>query len=635
MHGHPLNPASPHRMKDMHSTHMEELAEQHKLREKMVQMLFFVSPTISKATVSVLHWSSNTLAVPLGRVGRGVSPPLPPPHRSIKTKKKINHHMSYEAMLEKARRFSKSARTDEDRDRILQILDIMLDMIGARGTTTKTEVPVTREGAAATTTTTTNAMKHSANNINRNTNSNNNSNNSAKHNNGSNNNDNNNHRNNNNNNSNNNNNNYRNNSDTSKQHKGTVHLQNGTWTDVVRRRKGPFATPAPLWMVQPKQFGAAIVSDAAELDVQPAGTFLATNKKSAQEAWERVKRRCDRKESIACAVLCETKFCADAVTTLVQGKADAETGYTRRQFFVCRTPTWTWAPEVCRETSVNNQTSTTIVALILSKAHVVHADVWTRAVANPTAELGSLVTTRCKQAGFSPGPRDVWKVRTNDYQLSIQLRVKNERLAPLLRLSGHEGLFMTAVSHVPYQPDLYAVVWLDRALTMDHAWEFCNSHEETTLGLVIGSGGGLGIRLTNNYATAEAVNDIGVNNVTPLMDPRAMKYTVLGARQYELREDIVKTLQASGFDCKCVSSYKKKRQHVIIVCAQERPQFTKIARGDYHEPLLIRETVPEDRPTRKMRQFKGAIHIPNAQDGKSHDYSRPQFTGAASSPKRD
>ena len=198
--------------------------------------------------------------------------------------------------------------------------------------------------------------------------------------------------------------------------------------------------------------------------------------------------------------------------------------------------------------------------------------------------------------------------------VEMMLRVKKADCNALLQKSGQLGLFFKAL-HFQNGRDTHRVLWLNRTIKYETARDFCKQYTKSTLGLILGQGGGLGVRLHHGVDRAAAIKWIGTDNLAPMLDPEMRKYTVTGVHHHELQEDIVSSLNKLGWRCVPVARYRKQglAPTRIIVAATSDPPFIKVSRGTHHNPLIIRRTSDQDRPRHKAEVFKGDISLPKGE----------------------
>ena len=184
------------------------------------------------------------------------------------------------------------------------------------------------------------------------------------------------------------------------------------------------------------------------------------------------------------------------------------------------------------------------------------------------------------------------------------LRIKKTECEALLRSSGENGLFLKALKFAK-GADTHTVVWLDKDVSFRKAQNLCKKYSNGVLGLILGRGGGIGIRLVKGVNVANAVATIGEENCAPLLSD-VTKYTVLGVHHHELQEDVLTTLHKLGWTCTSVARYNKQGPlgTRLIVAATSGPPCTVVHRGTL-QSLLIRPTVSDDHPRRREERFTG------------------------------
>ena len=226
---------------------------------------------------------------------------------------------------------------------------------------------------------------------------------------------------------------------------------------------------------------------------------------------------------------------------------------------------------------------------------------------------------RCKQQGVKVLARHVWGLRSTEFRLEkegeayeLQCRVRHADVQKLLQTSGVDGLYVKALSFVQGR-DAFPVMWLQRGTQPQVGLDFCAQQRQLTLGLVLGRGGGLGIRAAEGVSSEQLRGRIHPEYLTPLSAAgHSDRYTVTGMRAHELREDIVGTLQSAGWAVCSVARYGRegRKPARLIVAAQQDPPFARLLRGAKHPPLLIRPTQPSDRPAVRALAYTGKLTLP-------------------------
>ena len=393
------------------------------------------------------------------------------------------------------------------------------------------------------------------------------------------------------------------------------------WTTVVRRNAGNRRRQGPQRHLCPEQFCTPPI-DADDFDCHQHGTIICRCVDDARIMREAVKERLEAGEKVSFGIVADEHFgeATRTVLKLVDGRGGEPT-YADKYVLSCGD--WTLLQEVKSVTLEHDDTTCVVVGTVAKR--YTDAATWEQMTASPGAALPLACQARCKEAGIPLLARHLWGIKRrtlrmeNGEVLEILLRVRKADCDALLRKSGEKGLFFKALKFREGK-DIHRVLWFNRTVRYERALQFCAKFPTSTLGLILGQGGGLGVRLEPNVDSASVIDYIGADHLAPMLDPDMKKYTVLGVHHHELLEDILTSLRKMPWNCMPVARYGKQGSSPtrIIVAAASEPPFTRVCRGKHRDPLVIRQTSSRDQPRHKAELYKGGISLPKAAQKSQH-----------------
>ncbi|KAJ9448849.1 hypothetical protein DIPPA_13812 [Diplonema papillatum] len=188
----------------------------------------------------------------------------------------------------------------------------------------------------------------------------------------------------------------------------------------------------------------------------------------------------------------------------------------------------------------------------------------------------------------------MFNVRRVNRVFQMMVRVEEEQVGRLLRISGRRGLFL----RIPR--------WKEGSETNDVVWL---ADEEASLksALVLAQGKGclglarsrarLGVRVEDGMS--ERVRE-SLGEAAAKQGPPAMHYLVRGAQARDAASDLEATMKAAGWTCRQVASYRSKTHgDTRVVASEEPPPHRLISAGG--ALMKVDDETEEDRSGRRPK----------------------------------
>ncbi|KAJ9467308.1 hypothetical protein DIPPA_34432 [Diplonema papillatum] len=211
---------------------------------------------------------------------------------------------------------------------------------------------------------------------------------------------------------------------------------------------------------------------------------------------------------------------------------------------------------------------------------------------------GRVLKAECRrlagEAKVDLSPHSMFNVRRVNRVFQMMVRVEEEQVGRLLRISGRRGLFL----RIPR--------WKEGSETSDVVWL---ADEEASLksALVLAQGKGclglarsrarLGVRVEDGMS--ERVREL-LGEAAAKQGPPAMHYLVRGAQARDAASDLEATMKAAGWTCRQVASYRSKTHgDTRVVASEESPPHRLISAGG--ALMKVDDETEEDRSGRRPK----------------------------------
>ncbi|KAJ9447553.1 hypothetical protein DIPPA_22271 [Diplonema papillatum] len=211
---------------------------------------------------------------------------------------------------------------------------------------------------------------------------------------------------------------------------------------------------------------------------------------------------------------------------------------------------------------------------------------------------GRVLKAECRrlagEAKVDLSPHSMFNVRRVNRVFQMMVRVEEEQVGRLLRISGRRGLFL----RIPR--------WKEGSETSDVVWL---ADEEASLksALVLAQGKGclglarsrarLGVRVEDGMS--ERVRE-SLGEAAAKQGPPAMHYLVRGAQARDAASDLEATMKAAGWTCRQVASYRSKTHgDTRVVASEESPPHRLISAGG--ALMKVDDETEEDRSGRRPK----------------------------------